>query len=302
MNAKELLQIIKAGNVPADFSIGGTLTPDQARAFFDLVIEQNDFLKVVTPIYGKKLTIPINAYTLGTRNLVRVAEGTEPTADQKAASSNAGKNMTLLPVQLFYDLPFQTIEDNQDNPKFENIIAAQIAKSFANDLLDLGTNGTADTGAEFLALNTGWIALAKASATTNKVNTNTDTDIAASFKKMLAAMPNQYKTPNCRFIIGPADRETFAALMGGKDSTASLLLTGKGLSYLGYGIEVNPYQVVGTYLFCDPKDLVKGLNLDVKKYRELHGRKRCIEYTYDLAVDFEIARDAAVVVAWDQGA
>lgn len=301
MNAKELLTIIKSGNVPADFSIGGTLTPDQARAFFDLVVDQSAFMKNITTITGKKLTIPINAYNLGSQVLVRVAEGSEPTADQKAQSSNEGKNMQLLPVQLFYDLPFQTIEDNQDNPKFESIITGQIAKVFANDLLNLATNGTGDDGTTFATLNTGWIKLAQDSSTATKVNTNAVTTITGRLKAMLTAARDEYKTPNCKFIMSPADKETFIDEIAANNSLAGVQLTGKVSSYYGYEILVDPYMPDGVYLFCDTKDLVQGLNLGVKRYREIDGRKRCVEYTYDMSVDFALARDKAVTVAWDQG-
>lgn len=301
MTAKQLLQLIKSGNVPADYAVGGALTPDIVRNFWTLVVSQNAFLQKVTTVLGKKLTIPLSIYSMDARNLVRVAEGSEPSAGQKADASNVGKTLLLTAVQLFVDLPFQTLEDNEDNPQFENIIANMIAQSFGNDLLDLATLGDEGSGVTFLALNDGWIALAKASSDVHSVNTAGDANITASFDKMLAAHPDKWKNKSTtKWIVSPTDAETYAKYVAGQDASASILMSGNAFSYLGYGVEVNPYQTDGEYLFGNPKELAVGMNLGMKRYRNVHYRKRVVEYTYDLNVDAELIREDALTLAYDQ--
>lgn len=303
LTIKQLANLLKAGNVPADFSIGGTLTPDQIRAFYSLMIDQSEFLKGITTVYGKKLTIPISVRNMGNRVLVRVAEGSEPTSDQKAEHSQLGKNLLCRPVQLFYTLPFQTIEDNADDPEFENRIAGDIAIQFSNDIADLGVNGVADgdAGATFLNLCKGWITLAKASSYTSKINTNGDIDLSVSFGKILAGYPAKFKNPNCRFFVSPNDKEAYQKTLGGKDSTANLLMTGNGVKYLGYDIQAVPYMPDGTHFFCDQKEFILGLVLGIKKYREVKGTKRCVDYTYDFSLDYDFGREHAVAIGYDQG-
>ncbi len=303
-SAAQLIEVVKSGNIPTDFAIGGTLAPDEARAFYSLVIDQSEFLKKISTLYGKKLTIPIKVTSLGSRVMVRVAEGSEPTSGQKAQSSQEGKNMLLLPMQIFYDLPFQAIEDNMDDPQFESKIANELAILFGNELLDLGTNGTDDdyTDSAWVELNKGWVHLAKNASNSAKVNTNGDTDLLVSLKKLVAAMPNKFKGPQAEVILSPADVETYLHLIGAKTGGVQYLISGAVDTYLGKKISVNPFLTAGTYLYGNPKDLVMGLNLGIKKYRNVNTRKRCIEYTYDISADFELARDRAITIAWDQGA
>jgi hypothetical protein len=314
MDLRELVSLIKANNA-ATLSVNTTLLPAQALKLINLIVSQSAFLQKVSRVDCYKLKTPMPIMNLSGRNLTRVAEGTAPTTSTAtyAQSANEGKILDLLNVDLFYDLLYSVIINNQDEKTLVSMIEAQIAETFANDLLDLATNGTADTYVHAYHVSTnpvpmytlakGWIKLLQDSSRSNKVNRNADSDLLVSLKKCISAMPNAYKTPNCKLIMSPANFETYQVLMGAKDSSAGIYLQGNAKSYLGYGIEVNPYMPDGVLVFSDLKDLVFAPSVvDVQKAMENKPRTKCVEYTYTLPVDFEIARDRAMVIAWDQGA
>jgi len=310
MQLLELIRLIKANNA-AGLSINNTLLPAQAEALIDLVVAQSEFLQSVWTIKSKKLKTPVPVMNLSERNLTRVPEGTKASDSNAvfAQSSNEGKELNLTNVDLFYDLLYSVITNNQDDKTLVSMIELQIATMFANDLLDLATNGTSDTYNKVYHATTnpipmytlakGWVTLLKESSLSNKVNTASDADLLVSLKKAIQTMPNAYKNKQCKLIISPAQAETFNVLMGAKDSSAGIYLAGNAKTYLGYELKENPFLPDDIIIFANPQDLIWGVSIqDVQKAMENQVRSKCIEYTYTLPTDFEIARDRAMVIAY----
>lgn len=292
----------KAITTGALVSVGGALKPANALAFINLVVDQSAFLKTIYTKRMAKINADVNALDLADGQLVRVAEGTEPSAF--SSPTNKGKTLYGLPVQLFSSLAFSALEDNQDDPNFQSSFEAMIATQVSNDLQYLGFQGTDDTGVSFLTLNKGWITKAEASATTRKVNTHGATAPALThLNNMLAAMTAKYKSPGCAFIVSPNDYEKYVLLIADESSTTgtALLLSGKVPSYMGYPMVSAAYCPDGHWLFTDPKNLVMGMGRDVQRFREIKGTKRSIEYTFNLYCDYEILVDEALVIGSDQG-
>jgi hypothetical protein len=309
MTLQEVIKLIKSNNATA-LSVNQTLHPDVALKLIDLVVEQSDFLKKIRLEKCRKLKTPLPIINMSGKSLTRVAEGTEATEDNAtfAKSSNEGKTLDLANVDLFYDLLFSVIDNNHDEKTLIPMIEKQIAKVFANDLLDLGTNGVSDTynrtynattnPVPMYTLAKGWSKLLKESTRTNKVNSTGDANLLVTMEKTLNAHPNDYKTPQCKYIMSPSNLEKYNVLMGANDSSAGIYLQGNAKTYLGYGIEVNPYMTDDELWFGDPEDLVMAIGTDdTQKSMESKPRKKCIEYTYTLPVDYAIARDRALTIA-----
>lgn len=297
------VEAILAKNAASAFAISDTLQPSAARALVSLVVDQGSkFLSRVTRVDCKKLTVPLNVYALGTRKAVRITEGTEATPSN--AADNEGKNLELKGFDLILPLYYSALEDNADNPDFEKMIEDMLAKQLENEILDLATNGTDDdyTGGAWAELNKGWITLAKAATNSRKVDTDGATDILDSLDDMLADMAgnaSKFVTPSCCFILGPADAETAKELIGNVDTSAKLLTDGAPSRYRGYEILVNPFQASGTYLFCDPLDLVFGVGVhNMRRSRVDKPLARCIDLCYNMSTDYQILRDRAVCVAY----
>jgi hypothetical protein len=311
MDLREVIKLIKANNA-ANLSINTTLLPAQALKLLDLVVAQSEFLQKVTRVNCKKLKTPVPIMNMSQRNLTRVAEGTDasPSNAVFAESSNEGKFLELDNIDMFYDLLYSVVTNNEDDKSLITMIESQIAKTFANDLLDLATNGTADTydrvyhettnKVPMYTLAKGWIQLMKESTRTKKEGFDGE-DILGTLEAVIAKMDNMYKTPECKLIISPSNLEKFNILMAEKDYSASIYLKGNVHTYLGYEMVVNPYMPNDVVLFTALSDLVFGVSThDVQKAMEDKPRKKCIEYTYTVPADFQIARDRAMVIAYAQ--
>jgi len=295
-----LLQQFLKGEVTAEaLTVGGALKPEAANTFIDMVVEQSAFLKLVTVERMAKIKKDLNVLDIANRILVRVAQGQTPTAEQLVGFQNKGKTLEALSMQLFATVLFQALEDNQDNPGYENSLAQMYTKKFANELEDLAFNGTSSGGANFIALNTGYVQLAKDASTTKKVEVDTFLDAPVpNLQKVVAAQDNRYKA-NSVFVLSASDYEGLVIKLSEHAGGIAYLIQGSIPSYMGYRIVTSPFVPSGVVLFTPLANYVFGVCKDIQRYRELSGRKRCIDYTFDINTDFAFAIDEAVVIGYD---
>ncbi|MFV0410237.1 MAG: hypothetical protein ACK5LJ_11250, partial [Paracoccus sp. (in: a-proteobacteria)] len=59
--------------------------------------------------------------------------------------------------------------------------------------------------------------------------------------------------------------------------------------FRGKTIETHPMVPAGSVAFTPMANLIYGLNTDIRRDRAYHSRKRALEYTFDMAFDFEVA-------------
>ncbi len=59
--------------------------------------------------------------------------------------------------------------------------------------------------------------------------------------------------------------------------------------FRGHSIETHPLLPSGQVLFTPMKNLIYGLHTEIKRDRAWHSRRRALEYTFDMAFDFEVA-------------
>lgn len=295
-----ILQEFIKGNISAtDVSVGGVLRPEAANKFIDLVIEQSNFLKMITVERTRKIKKDINVLDIANRVLVRVPEGSEPTDAQKAGIINKGKTLSCLPVQLFETVLFSTIDDNQDNPNFEDGLVSMFAKKFANELEDLAFNGIGEDGSNFLNLNKGFVALAKEYTNTKKVDVGTlSSGYVNALKAVLDAQENKFYAKSV-LIMSEKDHRGLVLELGNKPSGVGYLVQGGIPSFLGKPIITNPYMPDNHVLFAPLDVFVFGIVRDIERYREVRGTKRCIDYTYNINCDYELAIDESVVIGYD---
>jgi len=311
---QQIIEIMK-GNDATTLSVGGVLQPGQAQMLMSLVVDQSKFMQRVTVLRSNKLSFPVPIFNLGSRKLVRITEGTEASASND--STNVGKLLTLKAVDLLYDLYYSFILNNLDNPNVEKLVTSDIAVQLANDILDLATNGTSETySPSFVTLNKGWMKTLKDSADANKVDlvssggSNNYDSMQDLFSALLRAMPDKYKTPQCAFAVSPTRFEDYCREIGNKPGMGQILLNGDVATYLGYSVVPNPFipvdatadNICGTneYLFGDLKRLLVAYStVDVQRSVVDKPRKKSFEYTYSVPVDFEIAGDEAMVIAYN---
>lgn len=138
----------------------GNLAPEQSRKIINTIIEKNEFLSKITVDKTKKLQKSFDVWGLASGILVRVAPGKAPTEQQREKIGVKSVTLDNKVVQLFAKVAQDALEDNPDNPNFENEMYESFAKAFSNDLQNLGIVGEKDdySGDEFKNLNKGWFA------------------------------------------------------------------------------------------------------------------------------------------------
>lgn len=292
---------------PELVNVGGTLRPQETDKFIDLVVKSSPILSRVTVDRSQKLTKDVNVWELLRGVLQRVPQGTEPTEYTKFG--NVGKKLEMKDAQLFARIPFDFLRDNQHRPGLENMVSGRLATRYGEDVVLLAFTGTADdfAGKAFEKLNKGWPQLLKDASGSHKVDVSDHTGGAPAavnweglFSAMVEQLPDIYKGDKTVFLMSRADAELYQRQIGQMLGGLGHLLAKQNLTYLGYEIVPLNEMPRGHVIFTPLPNLVYGVNTSMERYREVSGEKRCINYTFDSAFDFQVAVDDAAVIAWDK--
>jgi hypothetical protein len=279
-----------AGNMSAaDFSLRGTLTPEQSHTLIDAVADSSDFLKKVQTVKTQSLQKDLTAIDLSNNILIQIAEGLEPTDAQKQKAAMIGCTLNLKPAQLFGFIGDSALEDNRHNPKFEQETFNAFAKSFGNNLTNLGFVGTTDayaSGTGFTTLNKGWIEIAKSDAATVK-GTYEAGDSISDRLVALAESINPDAAADSVILIAPSDYQLYNRELAALNAPY-YLIEGNAPRILGIPLEINKFMPAGVYMATPLKNLVLGAGLNVKRSREYHAAKRGLEYVFSIYQDYEI--------------
>lgn len=286
---------------PADLAVGGELAPKAATRLIQMVFG-TDFLSKVTTEMMTSLKQEVSALDMARRQMVRVAQGTDPDQGEFASAGNFGCILTALPVQLFPSVTLDTLRNQKDNPEILTMLEAAYTLAISRDLVDLGFNGVADdnTGAnrevKFIRLNTGWLEIARTHAGTKKRNIDPATDgwKAALTELVSAADPRALR--DSVLIMNPADADDYFREIAAPVTGAALIADSAIRRFEGRPIEGVEDMPRGKVLFTPLKNLVHGIHVDIKRDKAYHQRKRALEFTFDMAVDYEIAVKSYCVI------
>lgn len=305
---KGLRGLLKSGEITAESQrVGGVLRPQQASRIIDLMVETDDFLGKVTVERSSRLQKDVDVYEIAQEVLVRVPEGEEP-ADF-AQITNEGCTLNMLPAQLFGRVLFSSLRDNQDNPQFESQLLKKWSARFAENVVRLGFVGTSDTYAsrKFTELNKGWVQLLKdAGGKTHTVDAaayvqSGATDWPEYLGAVIEALPDRYKSAKCKIVMNISDHEALIRQIGRRDGMGAVLLEGKLKEMLGYDIERVGAMPRGTVIFTPLENLIYGACTQIERYRELNGKGRCIDYTFDMPFDYQVAIPDAAAIGYAAG-
>jgi len=282
-----LIKLIKDAISATDFELSGNLTPANANIMIDTIKDNSSFLSKVQTVKMMKLETDVDAHDIAEGILVRVNEGDEPTAEQLAGLSNIGCKLSALPVQLFANITKSAIENNIYNEKFDEETFQKFMKRFSNELVYLGFAGTAATGASFTTLNNGWLDIIRTSNLTPKATYEAGATVSDRLTALVRKV-HEDVIGESAIIINPKDYQEYLLEIAKDTATASILLNATAKSFLGYPIEVQNKIPQGTYVATPLKNLVFGMCMDIFRGREWNSRKRVVEYTFDVACDYEV--------------
>lgn len=301
--------ISKSGEISAgSLNIGGVLRAEQASRVIDLVVKNSGILSKVTVERSRKLTKDVDVFSVGSKILVRIPQGQDPAAFVSA--SNVGPQLSMKAHQLFGRVLFDALRDNKDNPKYEEHLLGEWTKAWSRDIECLAFVGTHDdydhtdnTKNTFEHLNVGWPAILKAATSSHKVDiadytSNGAIDWIGYLGACIAALPSKYLGDNCKILMNSANHLEYQDQVGAQNGGVAVLVVGGVKQRASFEILPQQHMAAGEVIFGPLENLVYGVNTEVERYREVKGSKRCIDYTFDAADDFQIALPDAAVIGY----
>lgn len=297
----DLVALAKALIGPQDLANGGEMSSQAASRLISMVFK-DDFLSKVTTETMSRLTKDVDVIDIMRRQLVRVPQGNDPDDGDTVDAAEFGCKLTALDVQLFPTLKLDFLRDNKDNPNLMQMVEDGFNTRLQADLVDLAFNGVADDGvganraAKFIRLNKGWVQILTEAATAPKVDIDPATDgWIASLRTVHDASDVRFRR-NSVFLMNEADADAYSREVNAPVTGSAVNLDSPARRFEGKTIESHPDMPAGKVIFTPLKNLVFGVHADIRRDRAYHSRKRVLEYTFDMAVDYEVAVKQAAVL------
>lgn len=280
-------EILKGSMNSANATLSGTLTPEQAHNFIDVIKQNNGFLQKIHTEKMGRLQKELDAWDVAKGILVRVPSGDKPNESQRAALSKVGTKLDAKSVRLFSRILQDALEDNKHNPKFEDETFNSFAKAFGNDLALLGFEGVSDSyDGNFNTLHKGWVQVVKDASEATKITYQTSEKVTNRLTA-LAQSINPDILSEAVILINPADAQEYNKEISALNSPTHLI-AGGAKSVLGIPFEVTPLMPKGTYLATPLKNLVLGIVIDIRRNRWYDAEERALKYVFDVFVDYEV--------------
>jgi len=290
----DFIALAKGAIEPEDLRNGGTLKPQEAAKLITLLFKDT-FLSKITTIRMSRLTRDVDVMDIMRRQLVRVAQGKEPEDDDLTGADEYGCKLTALDAQLFASLTLDFLRENKDNPNLQKEVEAGFNTRLGNDIVDMGFNGVSDDGAgadraaKFVRLNKGWLQIAREADKSEKVDIDPATDGWVASLKMIMDKQDDRARANSSFVMNLADADEYGEEINAPVTGHEVQSNSPARRFRGHTIEAHPDCPRGSVMFTPMKNLVYGLHNTVDRNRAYHNRRRALEYTFDMAFDFEIA-------------
>lgn len=295
-----LQQIAKAaGPIKAiDMYESGVLRPEVSRKIINTIVNKNEFLSKITIDKTKKLQKSFDIWGIANGVLVRVASGKAPTEGQKQKIGVKSVLLDNKPVQLFVHITQDTLEDNADNPNFESETFESFAKTFSNDLQNLGMNGEKDdySSQEFKNLNKGWFTLAKEKAGVKKLEHKKESKILDRLTAMVMASSDD-AVKDSVIILSQFDYLAYQKEIGHKNGGLGILLNTGANQVLGVPLVVVDFVPKSKYLMTPLKNLIMSMGLDIRRVRWYDHEKSSLMYKFEVYNDYEIGVDKWVTLS-----
>lgn len=278
---------------------GGLLLPEQNDTFIRNLIDQPTILKVcrTVPMAGPEQKI--NKIGFGQRILFPASQtGTQEDAGSNGrwlAKANRSKPTTsqvsLVTKEVIAEvrIPYEVLEDNIEGQSMTNTILALIAERAALDLEELMLLGDTASGDPYLALMDGVIKR----STAHTVDCIGITEYAEAFNTIKKNLPTKYRRNqgSMRFFTGmdfESDYRLKVALRG-TNLGDTILTTNAPLPVLGVPMVGAALMPNTKALFCDPQNLIFGIqrNVRIEQDRDIRSREVIIVLTARVANQIE---------------
>jgi hypothetical protein len=303
MNNEELI-VRKADMVLADLATAGKLNPTQTDRFIRTLIDQPTILRQVRTVAMSTPEMKLNKIGFGSRILRPAVEATALASGDRSKPDLGQVVVNTKEVIAEVHIPYQVLEDNIERGNIHvdmqsgagglhQTIVDLIAERAALDLEELGLKGDTGSGDAYLALADGYLKLATANAVA----------VGGAFTKnavkaAVKAMPDKYLRNRARLIhFVSHDNEMEMRDQYGTRQTAlgdTHIQGNLPLYVFGSKLEGAALMPQANGLFCDPENLIFGVQRDVSIEYDKDIRTRTFIVVLTCRVGFQIEEVNAV--------
>lgn len=287
----------------ADLSIndlindGGLLQPQQAREFFEIIIEESEIMDLVTVVPMNGPQFEINRIGFTTNVLRRAMESTAlPEADRSKPEFSKSL-LTTTEFMAEVRIPYGVVEDNIANGDFPNLVLRMLGQAIARDMGDIVING--DTAGLVSPLNAMDGILKQAtSLVINAGGVRLDKSV---LRKVLQTMPSRFLRTNRNMMFLTSKNAVIDyvdSLANRQTALGDAKITSEASGeYMGYPVRhlgLMPENLGGgsnmtSLLFVDPKNIHVGLQRDVRieTARDISARELIIVATVRFGIMYQ---------------
>lgn len=278
-------------------SSGGLLVPQQAKEFFELIIEEAVLLPMATTVPMVSPTFEIDKMGFTSRVLRRATESQAlPLGDR--AKPELGK-IQLSAHEFIAEarIPYGVVEDNIQNGTFNDYAMRLLAKAVSRDMEDVLINGDTSSSDTFYNVFDGILKQA-----TSLVVSGNDVRLTKSLMKLaVQTMPSRYlrSQKNLAFITSKNAVIDYIDSLANRQTPMGdeKVVSKAAAEYMGYPVvpvPMFPENLGGStnetdMLFLDPKNIHVGIHRDVRveTARDISAREFIIVATVRFDVKFQ---------------
>ncbi len=204
MTTKNETYLKKAILTTTDLGTGATLNPEQADEFLRLAIAPQVMLPEVRTVRSSATKWQEAKIDFGSRILRPGVEGERLTYEERAKPTTGYVEISTVLVKGEVPISDEVMEENVEREGFADTIVQMVAEGSGRDLEELFIRGDTGSPDGYLAQLNGWLKQAEVGAGAHVYDAAADgQDYQSIFKKLLLALPDQYKRDieNMRFYV-----------------------------------------------------------------------------------------------------
>jgi len=316
---EELNKRTKSLFTDSDLSSGGLLNDKQLNQFIDETLERSVMRKECRNESGAEKTFDLDKIEFADL-LIQTpeAEGTEHTTTTEPSTDQV--TITAVEYIIAVNLGYSSLRNSIEKAGFENKLMKRISKKTGTDLEAVAVNSDTVSGSGVYDDNAGWFQIGAEDHEVDHASGNFASTVDTTlflFDDMLDALPKKYMDSTdlkaWRFYLHVdlewLYRRWLTAIGAGNSGALNYLIDNPPIFYQGIPVigvpRLNrssagtPSYYLSKAMLCHPKNLVEYIQTNISFVSERKHRKRQIEITGTLNVDWQIEETDAVVVAKD---
>lgn len=317
LSNEELVAQLKKATITT--ALGGLVSPQQAREFIDLSIDQTAILGQIRTENEIQVSLELHDWFLAEPVTVTGSEASAPDAADVTNPAIVKKTLQPKEVIAAFDVSFDMIRQNiaQLDPTgtgygsttFSNALNRLFAKRMGKDFVLMAFSGDSSIVGvtrtdKALKHMDGFVKLCEDDATVHDFTIPASPTYGGSggvFSEMLKLMPKDYRDDRSilRFFVSQNVMDSFEDEISDRQTdTADRILFGEGSSFRFKRIQIIPVfgMADGRIILTQAQNLAIGWGRRMNFGMDIYNRRRVIEVTVTADVDVDMVRGDAVVL------